>query len=75
MAAFLDEILLHILGYFDGTTLAKMLLVCKQWRNIAKTPSLWRRLVLIRWPSQRFLYEKASLSHINWINKIGRAHV
>lgn len=68
MAAFLDEILLHIFGYFDGTTLAKMLLVCKQWRNIAKTPSLWRRLVLIRWPSQRFLYEKASLSHINWIN-------
>ncbi|XP_068725318.1 uncharacterized protein [Montipora capricornis] len=68
MAAFLDEILLHIFGYLDGPTLAKTSLVCKQWRNIAKTPSLWRRLVLLRWPSQRFLYEKASLSHINWNN-------
>ena len=65
---FLDEILLHIFGYLDAATLAKLSSVCKQWRNIAKTPSLWRRLVLLRWPSQKFLYEKASLSHINWMN-------
>ena len=68
MAVFLDEILLHIFGYLDAEPLAKLSSVCKQWRNIASTPSLWRRLVLLRWPSQRFLYEKASLSHINWRN-------
>lgn len=68
MAVFLDEILLHIFRYLDAGTLAKLSLVCKQWRNIARTPSLWRRLVLLRWPSQRFLYGKASLSHINWMN-------
>lgn len=67
MAVFLDEILLHIFGYLDAPTLTKASSVCRQWRNIAKTPSLWRRLVLLRWPSQKFLYEKVSLSCVNWI--------
>lgn len=68
MAVFLDEILLHIFGYLNGPTLTKCSWVCKQWRSIAKTPSLWRRLVLLRWPSQKFLYEKVSLSCVNWMN-------
>ena len=68
MAVFLDEILLHIFEYLDAASLTRLSSVCKQWRNIANTPSLWRRLVLLRWPSQKFLYEKASLSHINWMN-------
>ena len=67
MAVFLDEILLHIFGYFDAPTLIKASSVCRQWRSIAKTPSLWRRLVLLRWPSQKFLYEKVSLSCVNWM--------
>ena len=67
MAVFLDEILLHIFGYLDATTLTRLSPVCKQWRNIAHTPSLWRRLILLRWPSQKFLFEKVSLSSVNWM--------
>ena len=66
MAVFLDEILLHIFGYLDDLSLAKSALVSKQWGHLSRTSSLWRRLVLLRWPSQRFLFERVPASSVVW---------
>ncbi|EDO32947.1 predicted protein [Nematostella vectensis] len=66
MPVFLDEILLQIFRYFDAFILTKICSVCKQWNSISKTPSLWRRLVLRRWQSQRFLFANVPPSSVNW---------
>ena len=67
MAAFLDEILLHIFGYLDAHSLARSALVSRQWGHISKASSLWRRLVLSRWPSQRFLFEHVPATSVAWL--------
>lgn len=66
MAVFLDEILVHIFEYFDANTLTRISAVCKQWATFSRTPRLWRNLVLQKWRSQRFLYEKVPVTCENW---------
>eukprot|EP01103_Thecamoeba_quadrilineata_P000596 TRINITY_DN1051_c0_g1_i1.p1 TRINITY_DN1051_c0_g1~~TRINITY_DN1051_c0_g1_i1.p1 ORF type:complete len:163 (-),score=26.10 TRINITY_DN1051_c0_g1_i1:462-950(-) len=40
-----SELLLGILGFLDHKSLLSVFLVCKEWRNIARTPILWHRLL------------------------------
>lgn len=67
MTVFLNEILVHIFDYLEAFSLTKVSLVCKQWANVAKTPRLWRRLVLQKWTSQHFLYLNAPLTCTDWL--------
>lgn len=67
MTVFLNEILVHIFDYLDALSLTKVCTVCKQWESVSKTPRLWRRLVLQKWPSQNFLYLNVPLTCTNWL--------
>ena len=67
MVEFLDEILLHVFEYLSAFNLTRVSAVCKQWRDISRSSSLWRKLLLRRWPSQTFLFGKVPLSCVNWM--------
>eukprot|EP00794_Sanderia_malayensis_P016716 gene16716-18410_t len=63
---FLDELLVNIFGNLNVTDLTAISTVCKQWNRVSKSPGLWRKLVLLQWPTQRFLYKRASTSSLRW---------
>ena len=63
---FLDELLVNIFGYVSATDLTRVSLVCKQWRRVSKSPELWKKLVLLKWPTQKFLYEKVNVRNLQW---------
>lgn len=67
MAQFLNEILLHVFEYLNAFDLTKASAVCKQWLQISRSGCLWRKLLLVRWPSQTFLFDKCPLSSLNWM--------
>lgn len=63
---FLDEILLKVFSYLSANQLGKIAVVCKQWYRVSKAPELWKRHVLRKWPSQRFLYENINMRNLEW---------
>ena len=63
---FLDEVLLTIFGFLDAQSLIKATVVCKQWERVSKSPELWKRLFLVRWPSQKCLYENVKVTSLDW---------
>lgn len=65
---FLDEILEKILQFMNAKDLIRISLVCKQWLRISRAPKLWKRHVLRKWPSQRFLYENINERSLEWYN-------
>ena len=73
-SVFLDEFLVNIFHYFNVNELAKACLVCRQWCRVSKTPELWRNLVLLKWPSQHFLYKKICLRDFQWRNAYKDLH-
>ena len=62
----LDEIVLNIFGFLNVSQLVKVTLVCKKWYRIASDSSLWRSLVLQRWPSQKPVLRRVSALALNW---------
>ena len=67
-SAFLDEILQKVFHYIGVEHLVRVSLVCRQWFRVSRAPELWKRHVLKRWPSQRFLYENISVRSLEWLN-------
>lgn len=46
-----EEVLKSVFPFLDGTDLASCMLVCKQWRDIAKDDYFWKCVCAKRWPS------------------------
>ena len=67
-SVFLDEILQKIFCYLTANDLVRVSLVCKQWLRVSKSSELWKRHVLKKWPSQRFLYENVNARSLEWLN-------
>ena len=67
-SAFLDEILQKSFEYLGASDLIRISLVCKQWLRVSRAPELWKRHVLKKWPSQRFLYESINARALEWLN-------
>ena len=65
---FLDEIVQKIFEFISANDLIKFSLVCKQWLRVSRAPELWKRQVLKKWPSQRFLYENINARSLEWLN-------
>ncbi|XP_065051392.1 uncharacterized protein LOC135681047 isoform X2 [Rhopilema esculentum] len=65
-ALFLDEILEKVFVYFNAKSLTNLSLVCKQWLRVSRAPELWKKLVLRKWPSQRFLYQNINARSMEW---------
>ncbi|XP_065653826.1 uncharacterized protein LOC136071925 isoform X1 [Hydra vulgaris] len=65
--SFHEDILLEIFFNCEPKTILKCSLVCKYWNHVSKLQILWMKNVLKSWPSQQWLYGKASVSHLNWM--------
>ena len=64
--AFLDEILEEIFQFLSVSELARISLVSKQWLRISRAREIWKRHVMRKWPSQRFLYENINTRNLEW---------
>ncbi|MBA0831590.1 hypothetical protein Goarm_016046 [Gossypium armourianum] len=47
----LEEVLKVVFPFLDGVDLAACMVVCKQWRHIAKDDYFWKCVCAKRWPS------------------------
>jgi len=50
-----DETLLMVFGYLTAMELCTAAQVCSLWHNLSKEGSLWKRLVLQKWATQKIL--------------------
>ena len=66
MENIIDELLLKLFAHLNAESLLKCSCVCRRWNRVSKSQVLWRKLVLNRWPSQRWLYVKAAVYQLNW---------
>ena len=74
MEGFVDELVLQIFGHLNATQLLRASEVCKNWNEVSKSQMLWRRLLLLKWPSQKWLYQSIPVTSLNWL-KIYREFV
>ena len=66
MERFVDELVLQIFGNLKASQLLCASTVCKQWHEVSKSQSLWKRLLLVKWPSQNWLYCSIPVISLNW---------
>ena len=66
MENFVDELVLPIFSHLNASQLLRVSRVCKKWYEVSKSQSLWKRLLLAKWPSQNWLYESIPVTSLNW---------
>uniref|UniRef100_A0A7M5WW63 F-box domain-containing protein n=2 Tax=Clytia hemisphaerica TaxID=252671 RepID=A0A7M5WW63_9CNID len=67
MECFVDELVLQIFKSLDANHLIKVSGVCKKWYEVSKSQCLWKKLLLKKWPSQEWLYDKIPVNGLNWL--------